>query len=455
MRSEGKTVLLCAADTFRAAAIEQLEVWGQRTGTEVIRTKAGGDPSAVLYDALQAATARHTDYVIVDTAGRLHTKTNLMAELEKMRRTAQRIIPGAPHETLLVMDATTGQNGLQQARLFTQVRGRDRHRADQARRHGQGRSGGRDLARTGRSGALRRGRRKGRRPVALRSQGFRGFAFRLACGRASNLIWARTFSHDFQESNQTREPESAAKILGSGGPTSSSRENDEYFLRRALELARKGIGLTSPNPCVGAVIVDRHGQVVGEGSHTFEGVKHAEVLALEQAGDKARGATLYINLEPCSHQGRTGACADAVIAAGVRRVVACMQDPNPLVAGKGFERLRNAGISVASGILEEEAKALNEAFAKYIRQHTPLITLKSAMTLDGKIAPPPGELHHPTALGGGAPAADGSPAKWPAPTCRNCVTATMPSWSAWARSSRTIRCSPIAAACRGAGRCCG
>jgi len=123
LRSDGKTVLLCAADTFRAAAIEQLEIWGQRTGTEVIRTKAGGDPSAVLYDALQAATARHTDYVIVDTAGRLHTKTNLMAELEKMRRTAQRIIPGAPHETLLVMDATTGQNGLQQARQFTQSAG--------------------------------------------------------------------------------------------------------------------------------------------------------------------------------------------------------------------------------------------------------------------------------------------------------------------------------------------
>jgi len=123
LRSDGKTVLLCAADTFRAAAIEQLEVWGQRTGTEVIRTKAGGDPAAVLYDALQAASSRHTDYVIVDTAGRLHTKTNLMAELEKMRRTAQRIIPGAPHETLLVMDATTGQNGLQQARQFTQWAG--------------------------------------------------------------------------------------------------------------------------------------------------------------------------------------------------------------------------------------------------------------------------------------------------------------------------------------------
>jgi fused signal recognition particle receptor len=123
LRSQGKSVLLCAADTFRAAAIEQLEIWGERTGTEVIKTKPGGDPSAVLFDALQAARARKVDYVIVDTAGRLHTKTNLMAELDKMRRTAQRIIASAPHETLLVMDATTGQNGLQQAKLFTESAG--------------------------------------------------------------------------------------------------------------------------------------------------------------------------------------------------------------------------------------------------------------------------------------------------------------------------------------------
>lgn len=123
LRGQGKTVLLCAADTFRAAAIEQLEVWGSRTGVEVIKTRAGGDPSAVLFDALSAAKARGTDYVIVDTAGRLHTKQNLMAELEKMRRTSQKVIADAPHETLLVMDATTGQNGLQQARQFTQSAG--------------------------------------------------------------------------------------------------------------------------------------------------------------------------------------------------------------------------------------------------------------------------------------------------------------------------------------------
>ena len=123
LKSSGHTVLLCAADTFRAAAVEQLEVWGERTDTQVIRQKTGADPSAVMYDALQAAKARKSDYVIVDTAGRLQTKTNLMAELEKMRRTAARVIPDAPHEVLLVLDATTGQNGLEQARKFTETSG--------------------------------------------------------------------------------------------------------------------------------------------------------------------------------------------------------------------------------------------------------------------------------------------------------------------------------------------
>ena len=122
-KSEGASVLLCAADTFRAAAIEQLEIWGRRTGAEVIRQKPGADPSAVVFDAVEAARARKVDCVIVDTAGRLHTKSNLMAELEKMRRTAGRLVPGAPHEVLLVMDATTGQNGLEQARRFTETSG--------------------------------------------------------------------------------------------------------------------------------------------------------------------------------------------------------------------------------------------------------------------------------------------------------------------------------------------
>jgi fused signal recognition particle receptor len=119
--AQGRTVLLCAADTFRAAAIEQLEVWAQRSDVQIIKTKQGGDPSAALYDACAAAKSRNTQILIVDTAGRLHTKTDLMKELDKMRRTAEKLIPGAPHQTLLVMDATTGQNGLQQARLFTEA----------------------------------------------------------------------------------------------------------------------------------------------------------------------------------------------------------------------------------------------------------------------------------------------------------------------------------------------
>ena len=119
--ARGRTVLLCAADTFRAAAIEQLEVWAQRSGVQIIKTKQGGDPSAALYDACSAAKARGTQVLIVDTAGRLHTKSDLMKELDKMRRTAEKLVPGAPHQTLLVMDATTGQNGLQQARLFTEA----------------------------------------------------------------------------------------------------------------------------------------------------------------------------------------------------------------------------------------------------------------------------------------------------------------------------------------------
>ena len=168
--------------------------------------------------------------------------------------------------------------------------------------------------------------------------------------------------------------------------------SDEQFLYRALDLARQGIGLASPNPYVGAVIVDRSGEIVGTGAYTYEGVKHAEVRALEQAGDKARGGTLYINLEPHSHRGRTPPCTDAMIAAGIHRVVASMPDPNPKVSGGGFEKLRAAGIVVEVGGLEAEARRLNEAFARYIRHGIPLVTLKSAMTLDGKIAPPPASV---------------------------------------------------------------
>lgn len=169
--------------------------------------------------------------------------------------------------------------------------------------------------------------------------------------------------------------------------SSVQKQTETEFLQRALTLARQGTGLTSPNPCVGAVLVDESGEIIGQGVHTYAGMKHAEILALEEAGARARGGTLYINLEPCSHHGRTGPCADALIKAGIKRVAACMTDPNPAVSGKGFQRLRDAGVEVSVGTFESEAKVLNEAFAKFIRTGEPLITLKSAMTLDAKIAP--------------------------------------------------------------------
>lgn len=172
-------------------------------------------------------------------------------------------------------------------------------------------------------------------------------------------------------------------------------------MREALDLARQGTALASPNPLVGAVIVDSHGNVLGRGFHTYDGVTHAEILAIEEAGESARGSTLYINLEPCSHQGRTGPCADAVISAGIKRVFAAMEDPNPEVNGKGFAKLRAAGIEVHVGLLREEAQDLNEAFGKFVRTGLPFVTLKAGMTLDGKIAPPPGDPLTPLAPGGG------------------------------------------------------
>jgi diaminohydroxyphosphoribosylaminopyrimidine deaminase / 5-amino-6-(5-phosphoribosylamino)uracil reductase len=174
-------------------------------------------------------------------------------------------------------------------------------------------------------------------------------------------------------------------------PYMSTAAIDESLLQQALDLAREAIGLASPNPYVGAVIANASGNVVGTGTYTYNGVKHAEILALEQAGAQARGATLYINLEPHAHQGRTPPCTDALIAAGIRRVVASIPDPNPKVSGLGFEKLRAAGIQIEVGQFADQARKLNEAFARYIRHAAPMVTLKAAMTLDGKIAPPPAE----------------------------------------------------------------
>nr|WP_255327078.1 bifunctional diaminohydroxyphosphoribosylaminopyrimidine deaminase/5-amino-6-(5-phosphoribosylamino)uracil reductase RibD [Selenomonas sp. FC4001] len=160
---------------------------------------------------------------------------------------------------------------------------------------------------------------------------------------------------------------------------------DEDFMRVALNLARNATGRTSPNPLVGAVIV-REGRIVGAGWHRKAGTPHAEIHALNMAGDLASGATLYVTLEPCSHHGRTGPCAEAVVKAGIKRCVIAMEDPNPKVAGKGIAILEQAGIEVRCGVLEDEARELNEVFLKWITAKRPFVVLKTAMSLDGKIA---------------------------------------------------------------------
>ncbi|MBM3803671.1 MAG: bifunctional diaminohydroxyphosphoribosylaminopyrimidine deaminase/5-amino-6-(5-phosphoribosylamino)uracil reductase RibD [Acidimicrobiia bacterium] len=166
--------------------------------------------------------------------------------------------------------------------------------------------------------------------------------------------------------------------------------NDRYFMQRALDLAKRGRALASPNPMVGAVLV-RDGQVVGEGFHRYAEKKHAEIWALEAAGAAARTSTLFVTLEPCSHQGRTPPCVGELIGAGLSRVVAAMADPNPKVAGAGLRQLREAGIQVELGLCEAEACKLNEAYCKFIQTRLPFVTLKAGMTLDGKIAQADGQ----------------------------------------------------------------
>ncbi|HZZ39745.1 MAG TPA: bifunctional diaminohydroxyphosphoribosylaminopyrimidine deaminase/5-amino-6-(5-phosphoribosylamino)uracil reductase RibD [Acidobacteriaceae bacterium] len=163
----------------------------------------------------------------------------------------------------------------------------------------------------------------------------------------------------------------------------------ERWMHRALELAEDSVGVASPNPAVGCVLV-REGRIVGEGFHQYDQKDHAEVVALKQAGKAARGATAYVTLEPCCTTGRTGPCTQALIEAGVAGVVIATGDPNPAVSGKGAEQLRAAGIAVECGVLQREARRLNDGFARHIRNRVPFVTLKAALSLDGRIAPAPG-----------------------------------------------------------------
>ena len=235
--AQGRSVLLCAADTFRAAAIEQLEVWAARCNVPILKTKTGGDPSAALFDACTAARARGSDVLIVDTAGRLHTKTDLMKELDKMRRTAERLVPGAPHQTLLVMDATTGQNGLQQARLFTEaarVTGIVLTKLDGTAK------GGIVLAiatRAWPAGQVRRRWRKDGRPAALRQRRLRRLDGEVEAGARYKVRWY--------------------EVSGEGTTRRSDARSMSGSCSSALQLARASLGLASPNPQVGCVVVQR------------------------------------------------------------------------------------------------------------------------------------------------------------------------------------------------------
>jgi diaminohydroxyphosphoribosylaminopyrimidine deaminase / 5-amino-6-(5-phosphoribosylamino)uracil reductase len=169
-------------------------------------------------------------------------------------------------------------------------------------------------------------------------------------------------------------------------PLSQHDQLDRQWMELALRRAEQSVGLASPNPAVGCVLV-RGGRLVGEGFHAFDRRDHAEIVALKQAGSQARGATAYVTLEPCSHHGRTGPCADALSAAGVERVVVATVDPNPVVHGAGIAKLRAAGIEVRTGVLEEPARRLNDGFAKFVATGLPFVTMKVAATLDGRIAP--------------------------------------------------------------------
>jgi diaminohydroxyphosphoribosylaminopyrimidine deaminase/5-amino-6-(5-phosphoribosylamino)uracil reductase len=202
-------------------------------------------------------------------------------------------------------------------------------------------------------------------------------------------------------------------------------DQDTYWMQRALALARRGIAVTSPNPAVGCVILDSAGQVIGEGWHEYDLLDHAEIAALKAARlrapasstqDRLRGGTAYVTLEPCNHTGRTGPCTEALIQAGLHRVVAATIDPNPSVAGHGLERLRAAGLETAVGVCQTEARRLNEGFARWCQHQRPLVLMKVAMTLDGRIAPPLGQhtLREPYWITSEAARAAVQPLRWQA-----------------------------------------
>jgi len=329
-KKEGRQVLIVAADTFRAAAQEQLVLWGKRLNIPVIKGQYGADPAAVIYDAIQSFKTRNYDLLLVDTAGRIHTNTNLMLELEKIKKVIHREIEGAPQEILLVLDASIGQNALVQAREF------------------------------------------------LKFSGITGVFLTKLDGTAKGGSVISVVD----------ELQLPIKFIGVGEGKEDLLNfslKDFAYLKMAYALAEKAKGWAGPNPYVGAVLV-RKDVIVGYGYHEGPGNPHAEVVAFQKAGSLSKGSTAYITLEPCVHWGRTPPCVESIIQAGLKKVVISSLDPNPLVYRKGIRRIREAGIDVVTGLFEEKNRVLNECYLKYITRGIPFVAVKAAVSLDGKIA---------------------------------------------------------------------
>ena len=342
-KKQGKKVLIVAGDTFRAAAVEQLEIWANRIGVDMLKQKMGSDPAAVVFDAMVSAKAQDKDLVLIDTAGRLHTKANLMQELAKIRKVANREVNGAPHESWLILDATVGQNGIVQAREFMNIT-----------------------------------------PIS-------GIILTKIDGTAKGGIVVSI----------ARELGIPIKFLGVGEslddlfpsiPTSSSTlfwklrmPLDYFYLTQALHLAMQNDGNTAPNPSVGAIVVQGN-RIVGQAYHRKAGEAHAEVLALDQAGSQAKGSTLYVSLEPCCHHGHTPPCTDRIIASGVSRVVFGAVDNNPEVRGGGEAALRSAGITV-DRIRNDGIERFYAPFFRTFETGRPYVIAKVALTANGIMSP--------------------------------------------------------------------
>ncbi len=298
LKASGKKPLVVAADTFRAAAVEQLEIWAGRAGVDLIRAREGADPAAVVFDGIASGKAKGRDPILVDTAGRLHTKVNLMNELEKIRRVAAREVVGAPHEVLLVLDATVGQNGLSQAREFMNVAGVN------------------GVVLTKLDGTA-----KGGIAVAIAEELKLPILYVGIGESIDDLIpfdvdeyVEALFEQRFKGSEFRFGPVPVGLKWGREPWNRKEQEPDAFipeYMNRALDLAERGRGTTSPNPMVGAVVVRDDGTIVGQGYHEQAGGPHAEVRALDEAGGLARGASLYCTLEPCCHVGRTGPASSA------------------------------------------------------------------------------------------------------------------------------------------------